>query len=202
MFVSKPSDVHNHMTFFQLDILIECLLRETYSMHQEFFTKSQYLNENILKCTQNEYQISHLFEAIDTLQFDIKVLEMDLECIGCDLMSCVKLIDKVVTPQYGYCCFSRGGVWQREIFMRLIEETDFKMWDLQTPVSEIDEILRFTGIGRSSYIIIFQILNSHIETLSHTEKNLDIILDKLILISHNLGLTLNRSKKGKPAVCS
>lgn len=59
-FSSDTNDKLDVITFHQLDILADLLIRETNSMHQEFLTKLEFVKDCIAQTVQNEQKVRNL----------------------------------------------------------------------------------------------------------------------------------------------
>ncbi|XP_013099102.2 uncharacterized protein LOC106081587 isoform X1 [Stomoxys calcitrans] len=180
--------IHNPLTFQQLDILADILSREMLSVHQEYCNKTEFVNERLMKATQNEHQIYDVVKLLGKLKLDVERLEVELQCMDGELQSYMKTVDDMHKPNYGYCSYRRETKSERNGFMELMQQTDFKMLEMENFLCEMQAFLKFTGLNKGPYDVIIQILNYHNEVLCSLEKKMDVMLDKILMISTTLQL--------------
>ncbi|TMW43477.1 hypothetical protein DOY81_011443 [Sarcophaga bullata] len=183
------------LIFSQLEALTNWLFNESMALQEEFNNKSLFVNENFIKINRNETELVKISNFIQMLRNAITIVEKELQEIESDLNNinnCVYHVESlsVKEPYYskrnckcGECIQCRSQSSHGHIaLMKILEDTESKLLQLPTLMENM-ELLQSYCVETKPYEQIFSILNYHYESLKNTEKNLDILVDKLADVS-------------------
>ncbi|XP_011293865.2 uncharacterized protein LOC105262031 isoform X2 [Musca domestica] len=196
--MSKFCSNFGTLTYLELDILRKGLMLETESVHQEYLTKARHVNDCTASIGTNENQLIHIDNCMEMLKLNIASLEEELLLIECDLIECSKVVETIENSQNCSICRCLGipPKTEREKFMDLLQKTSFHIWQLYDFSSHVEKIIKHFCVPKTTYDIIFRILNCHNVILCNTERNMDLVMDKLLAITNYL--TWNKSFFRRP----
>uniref|UniRef100_A0A1A9WHP9 Uncharacterized protein n=1 Tax=Glossina brevipalpis TaxID=37001 RepID=A0A1A9WHP9_9MUSC len=176
------------LTFMQLDVMATWLTNETNELYKEFLNKAQFVRDQDVKISSNEMQLRILLENIKRLEkistevdFEIKQWDQVLEKSN----DTVRYISRQTGEEQPLSNLKQmfkdyqSGRGEREKWYEMLQSTDFALLNLKDLSDDVDELQKCVELSSSPYKIIFQILDYQRMALCNTEKNLDLMLDKI-----------------------
>uniref|UniRef100_A0A1A9ZM51 Uncharacterized protein n=1 Tax=Glossina pallidipes TaxID=7398 RepID=A0A1A9ZM51_GLOPL len=176
------------LTFMQLDVMATWLTNETNELYREFLNKTQFVREQEVAISANETELQKLLANIKRLEkisaevtFEIKQWDslLDKSCETVRYISRQTGGEQPLSNLKQMFKDYRLGKGERGKWLEMLLSTEFALSNLKDLSDDVRELQKCVELSSSPYKIIFQILDYQREVLCNTEKNLDLMLDKI-----------------------
>uniref|UniRef100_A0A1A9VAZ5 Uncharacterized protein n=1 Tax=Glossina austeni TaxID=7395 RepID=A0A1A9VAZ5_GLOAU len=176
------------LTFMQLDVMATWLTNETNELYREFLNKTQFVREQEVAISANETEMQKLLANIKRLEkisaevtFEIKQWDhlLGKSCETVRYISRQSGGEQPLSNLKQMFKDYRLGNGERDKWLEMLLSTDFALSNLKDLSDDVRELQKCVELSSSPYKIIFQILDYQREVLCNTEKNLDLMLDKI-----------------------
>ncbi|KAL9889085.1 uncharacterized protein ACN427_008491 [Glossina fuscipes fuscipes] len=182
------------------DVMATWLTNETNELYREFLNKAQFVREQDVAISVNETELQKLLENIKRLEtisaevtFEIKQWDrlLDKSCETVHYISRQTGGEEPLSNLKQMFKDYRLGKGERDKWLEMLLSTEFAVSNLKDLSDDVRELQKCVELSSSPYKIIFQILDYQREILCNTEKNLDLMLDKIEYVTQLHSRLLN-----------